>query len=151
MRESELCLLFMNVHLVFSILFSIIFHRCLGDTKFRFQKVAGYVRRKAYSRMTDEYLKRVVRDVFCCDDKELTSLIKQSIESYNIDYEDEVSTDPLANLLFNAPILYRKYIEFTYDIHGLTLIYYDFRENNGGKTLSALYCYLNGSSLERGL
>lgn len=98
--------------------------KCQKQT--RFHKVAQYVRQQSI-RLTDETLKRISIDVFGDSDKKLIALIKESISSYDINYEtQEQPSDQFAAQLLGTPY-HEHYITYTKDVHGFASAFYDFR------------------------
>lgn len=109
------------------------FHRRLGNMRCtdnskvitKFHKVANYVRQQSI-RITDETLQRISIDVFGISDEKFITLIKESISSYDINYETKVSSDQFVAKLLGTGI-HEHYVIYTKDVQGIITVFNDFR------------------------
>lgn len=113
------------------------FAASLGPMKFKFQNIARYVRQVNSHPLSDSDIKKIVRQVFNCSDMETVDLVKESLKSYNINFQPANITDPLEKKLLHTK-MYRPYMSNMCSIHGLTMGFYDLRGCEPNKGLPFL-------------
>lgn len=113
--------------------------RFYGVFKYRVQNVANYVRRIDCSSILDFDIRHITRDVLGKVDADFQRLVKQSLESYNIDAPatKNPNDDPIAKMLLNTD-MYRTYMETIRTVQKMHLNYYDMRDFDSGATLLSL-------------
>lgn len=111
----------------------------LGPLKFKFQYIARYVRDRFEDShgLSDADIIRIVRQVFGSTDMEIVDLMKQSLNSYRLDFAPAIVINPLEKQLLHTK-MYRAYISNMRSIWRLTLNFYDLRGCNPDKCLPLL-------------
>lgn len=96
------------------------------STEHRIKNVANYVRKIGHAKLT---IRQVAEQVFGKDNNDiehLKGLIKESLDSYKVNYPPVKIDDPLENKLLNTR-MYRQYMENSWSIQGITMGFYDMR------------------------
>lgn len=76
------------------------FYKRLGSFKYRVENVARYVRNGSTS-LSDLDIRRLTQHAFGKADAKIQSLIRQSIDSYNVDSMESIINDPLEQKLLH--------------------------------------------------
>lgn len=113
------------------------FYNKLGPMKSVIENVASYVKRVGSAHLTDLDIRRLTQHVFGKADEKIQRLIRQSLNSYDLDYPDAVIDDPLEQKLLNTDV-YDTYIYFMGNIQDIILGIYDMRDCKGETNFSAL-------------
>lgn len=108
-----------------------------GPLKFRIKNIARFVRQRAHRDLSDKDIRSIVHHVFGYSNDEIVDLIKESLDSYNVDFSTAVIDDALEEKLLHTN-MYRPYMGNMCTIHGLTASYYDMRGCEPGKYLTTL-------------
>lgn len=96
------------------------FHRSLGDMRSKFRNIARYIHHNAFN------LKRISEDVFGVDDEKFVMLLKDSIDSYNVNFVKQASSDEFLDRLKLTPY-YQHYIDYSANVTTFISVFYDFR------------------------
>lgn len=107
------------------------FHNSLGKWQFKFHNVAGFIRQMQNNRLTLTDLKMLARRIF--NDESLFTLLKDSIDSYYINYAIE-QIDPIVTQLADNPMA-KDYLELTGTILAINLPYCDLRHRAANLTI----------------
>lgn len=113
------------------------FNQRLGPAYNRFRLVAQYVKSKQGSGREIDF-KRIALDVFLNNNEKWTSLLRQSVNSYNLNYPDEGPTTEFVERLSKTPY-YHDYLLATNDNNGFILSYYDMRGKIGTQMVTELF------------
>lgn len=95
----------------------------MGARESRIETVAQYVRTL---NLLHDFIQQIAQDVFRDPSEEVKQLLKDSIDSYNINFVPAIINDPIESKLLNTP-MYRHYMENICNIHGITFPFYDMR------------------------
>lgn len=106
----------------------------LGPLRKRFQNIAQYVRQFGYGSLSWADYERISIDIFGSDD--MGNLIKQSIDSYNIDFTP-ATMDPLEKKLLKTP-MYRPYVALMSAIQAISTPFYDMHHSHRGINFPAI-------------
>lgn len=102
-------------------------HEYFGPSEYRIENVARYVRKYGSDNKINQFtIKRISEQVFGYTNDELQQLLRQSLDSYNIDCSPVQIDDPLEQKLLHTA-LYPTYSARIYDIHSITISFYDMR------------------------
>lgn len=115
------------------------FYKAMGSLNvgFRTENTATFVRNEFW-RHTDDNIKKIVRKVFGQANDDKIQLVKDSLDSYNINFPPAIISDPIETKLIHTNI-YRTYMGNMGHLHGLNLIYYDMRGCTADANISSLY------------
>lgn len=114
------------------------FLRSLGPLRFKFKNLAKYIRDLDSKELSDADIEKIVRRIFGSGGgSQLVNLIKQSIDSYNLDFTPAIIDDPLERKLLKTN-MYRPYVGMMSDIQGITMPFYDFYHCENGTNFPLL-------------
>lgn len=118
------------------------FHRSLGKPFARIKNVANYVKRvQGNNRLPD--FERVSKDVLGSNNSKWINLMKESIQSYDLNYPKEKVDKSSLSYLLSKTEYYRDYMSAMDPNQGFTLSFYDMRGNDGPLSLPGLYTEWN--------
>lgn len=87
------------------------FYKSLGPFKYRVENVARYVRKVGSTPLSNLDIRRLTQHTFGKSDAKIQSLIRQSLDSYNIDLPAPILDDPLEEkLLYLNSDMYKYYM-----------------------------------------
>lgn len=113
------------------------FCKTMGPLKYRFQNIAHFVRKEWYGHSKNNNIDRIVHRVFGYVNDDRLKLIKDSLDSYNINFPPANISNPIEAKLLHTT-MYRLYMGNMGQIHGIILHYYDFRGCPAGANLTSL-------------
>lgn len=77
------------------------FYKRLGPFRYRVENVAQYVRKVCSTPLSDLNIRRLTQLAFGKADAKIQSLIRQSLDSYSVDFAEPVLNDPLEQKLLH--------------------------------------------------
>lgn len=116
------------------------FQRTLGNTRYKFQNIAKYVRSKHGSdkKITYEQYKSIAKDVFRSNDENTVNLIKNGVDSYDLSSIKKTTPTDFEKKI-SKTLVYRDFVSITSKIQGFTSSFYDMRGQVGNRTLPELF------------
>ncbi|XP_031638346.1 uncharacterized protein LOC116350635 [Contarinia nasturtii] len=102
------------------------FYNSLGPFKYRIRNVAAYARKVGSEYLSDLDIRRLSQHVFGKADKKIQQVIRDSLDSYNIDIPSATIDDPLEEKLLNTD-MYEPYTYLMGTILDIILDCYDMR------------------------
>lgn len=109
-----------------------------GPFKFRIQNVARYIHKRNLVDPSDWDIKHITREVLGDVDSEFQRLMKESLESYDINIPVVASADDPFKLMLLNTDMYSIYLTTIKPIQSFGLSYYDMRDFDSGSTVSKL-------------
>lgn len=103
------------------------FYNSLGPMQYVVKNVARYVKKVGSVYMSDLDIRRLTQHVFGKSDDKIQRLIRQSLDSYNIDFVPLVVEYPLEQTLLNTA-MYEPYVYYMGSIQDIILGVYDMRD-----------------------
>lgn len=89
------------------------------------KSVAQYVRQFGNDELLDAQIAQITKHIFGADPN-VQTVIKNSLQSYNIDFEPSSIDDPLEKRLLSTNMsMYRSYVEHKSSIQGICMPFYD--------------------------
>lgn len=103
------------------------FYNSLGPMKYVVKNVARYVKKVGSVYLSDLDIRRLTQHAFGRADDKIQRLIRQSLDSYNIDFVPVIVEYPLEKTLLNTA-MYEPYIYYMGSIQDIILGLYDMRD-----------------------
>ncbi|XP_055309991.1 uncharacterized protein LOC129573501 isoform X2 [Sitodiplosis mosellana] len=103
------------------------FYTSLGPMKFVVKNVARYVKKVGSAHLSDLDIRRLTQHAFGEADNKIQRLIRQSLDSYNIDFPPVIIEDPMELKLLNTG-MYELYMYYMGEIQDIILGMYDMRD-----------------------